>query len=354
MANPTATGASNVYDLISWAKLRNPDNGHVDMIAELLNQSNEQVQDAVILEGNQPLGHRITQRTGLPTTYTRQINSPVQVSRGQTAQIEEGLSIFETWAEYDQEILELWGEQGTFLYHQSLAYYESITEAFSKSFIYGDPSVDPTQFLGLAARYSTVNSANANNAVNVVDGGGTSNVNTSMYLVTWAPYAFHLFFPKGSAAGIMHRVKEDQTIQGSTGVGGTRMWAHQESWTWKVGAALWDWRWCGRLANIDTTNLKNQLGATDLTEGMIDLLYRMPSIATPASTTGNPTSSIAIPGKQVFYCNRTVRAALHKQMLNKTSNQLSMIDWFGHKVMSFMGIPIRNCDQILNTEAQVT
>lgn len=349
-----ATSANTVYDFASWAKLQNPTGGHVDMIGELLNQINEPTQDLVYLEGNMPTGHQITQRTGLPTTYTRQLNQPVSVSRGQTAQVTEGMSQFQAWAEYDEDLLKLWSEKQVFLYHQSLAFMESMVQAFNKSLIYGDPSTDPTQFLGLAPRYSTVNTANAASAQNVIDGGGTGSVNTSLWLVTWAPYAFHCFFPKGSTAGIEHKVKEDAVVQGTTGIGGTRMWAHQESWSWKVGAALWDWRWCGRLCNIDTTNLKNQAGATDLTEGMIDLMYRMPSISTPASSTGNPTSNVAIPGKQVFYCNRTVRAALHKQMLNKTNNQLSMEDWYGHKVMTFAGIPIRNCDQITNTEAQVT
>lgn len=349
----TFTQSNTVYDLVSWAKSRNPDFGEA-VIAELLNQSNEQVQDMLWMEGNLPTGHRITQRTGLPTTYTRQLNQAVSVSRGQTAQIDETIAYFETWAEYDVKLLSLWADKGGFLYQQSLGFMESITEKWSRTFIYGDPSVDATQFLGLAPRYSTVNTSNAANAVNVIDGGGTSTVNTSMYLVTHAPHALHGFFPKGSAAGIQHFINEDVVIQGTTGVGGTRMRGHQEQFTWDAGIALWDWRWCGRIANIDTTNLKNQTGATDLSEAMIDLTYRIPSISTPPSTTGNPTSSIAIPGKQVWYCNRTVRAALHKQMLNKTNNQLTMEDWYGRKVMSFMGIPVRNCDQILNNEAQVT
>ena len=349
----TINASNYVYDLISWAKLRNPDQSAA-IIAELLNQSNEPMQDVVWLEGNMPTGHRITQRTGLPTTYTRQLNYPVQVTRGQTAQVDEGMSIFEAWSEYDKVLLELWADQGNFLYQQNLGFMESMTESWAKSFIYGDPSSDPTQFLGLAPRYSTVSTSNAYSAQNVIDGGGTSSVMTSVWLVTHAPYAMHMFFPKGTGAGIQHFINDNVVIQGSSGLGGTRLRALQEQWQLQCGMALWDWRWCGRLCNIDTTNLKNQTGATDLTEGMIDLLYRMPSIATPPSTTGNPTSSIAIPGKQVYYCNRTVRAALHKQMLNKTNNQLSMEDWYGRKVMTFHGIPIRNCDQITNTESRLT
>lgn len=341
-----------VYDLVSWAKTRDP-SFQTAMIAQLLNQSNEQVQDMVWLEANMPTSHRITQQTALPTTYTRQLNAPVQVSRGQTAQVDEGMSMFETWAEYDKKLLELWGDQGQFLYQQSLGFMESITEKWSNDFWYGDPSADPTQMLGMAPRYATVNTATAANAQNVIDGGGTGSDNTSVWLATHAPNALHGIFPKGSPAGISHEVYPDTVVQGTTGIGGTRIAVHQEKWCWQSGLALWDWRWCGRLANIDVSDLRNQAGATDLTEGMIDLMYRLPSIASPPSTTGNPQTSLAIPGKRVFYCNRTVRAALHKQMLNKTNNQLHMMDWFGQKVMAFMEIPIRNSDQLRNTEARV-
>ncbi len=354
-----ATGAGAIYDLVSWAKTRDPDFKSA-AIAELLNQSNEMVQDMVWLEANMPTAHRITQRTALPTTYTRQLNQPVQVSRGQTAQVDEGMAIFEAWAEYDNSLLKLWADQGMFLYNQSMGFMESITQSWAQNFWYGNPSSDPTQFLGMSTRYASGVASSYANAQNVINGGGAvESVNTSLWLITHAPMALHGTFPKGSAAGIQHFVKADQVIQGAiggsgAGLAGTRLLAHQEQWQWNAGLALWDWRWCGRLANINVNNLVNATGATDLTNGMIDLMYRVPSIATPPSTTGNPMSSIAIPGRQVFYCNRTVRAALHKQMLNKTNNQLTMEDWYGRKVIHFMGIPVRNSDQLLNTEALVS
>ncbi|MES2531930.1 MAG: hypothetical protein V4636_12910 [Pseudomonadota bacterium] len=347
-----ATGATNVYDLVSWAKTRDPDSSAA-LIAELLNQSNEMVQDMVWLEANMPTAHRITQRTALPTTSTRQLNDPVQVSRGQTAQFDEGMSIMENWSEYDLALLKLWADQGQFLYQQNLGFIESLTQKFAADFWYGDPSTNPTQMLGMAPRYSTLVEATAACAQNVIDGGGTSTDNTSLWLVTHAPMALHGIFPKGTPSGIDHQVFGNDVLQGNTAMGGTRLAVHREKWCWNAGVALWDWRWCGRLANIDVSNLRAGVGSADLTEGMIDLMYRVPSIATPPSTTGNPQSSIAIPGKQVFYCNRTVRAALHKQMLNKTNNQLTMDDWYGRKVLHFMGVPLRNSDQILNTEAQV-
>ncbi len=346
-------GSNAVYDLVSWAKQRDPD-GSMAMIAQLLSQSNEMVSDIIWQMANQPTSHRITQQIALPTTYTRQLNQPVQVSRGQSAQFDETMAIFESWQEIDHQILNLWDDKGQFLFQNSMGYFESMTQKWSNVFWYGDPSSDETQFLGMSPRYATITAANAANAANVVDGGGTGSDNTSMWLLTYSPRALYGIFPKGSSAGITHNVKDDAVVQGSTGMGGTRLAAHQEYWCWNAGIALHDWRWCARLANIDVSDLRNQAGATDLTEGMIDLVARMPSLAMPPVTTTVPGASFAIPGKQTFVCNRTVRTALQKQMLNKTNNQLTETDWYGQKVMSFMGIPIRCSDQLSNAEARVT
>ena len=57
--------------------------------------------------------------------------------------------------------------------------------------------------------------------------------------------------------------------------------------------------------------------------------------------------------KQI-YCNRTVATWLDIQAMNK-SNMLLKIDEFdGKPRTTFRGIPIRVCDQILNTEARAT
>lgn len=342
-----------VYDLMSWGKTRAPD-FKTSFIAQLLAQSNELMYDMMYLEANMPNGHLLTDQTALPTTYTPSFNDVVQVTRGQTAQREETLAMFQTLAQYDVNMLNLWADKGQFLLEMSRFYVESLIQKFSNIFFYGDSSVDPRQFTGLAPRYATVNTANAANAKNVVDGGGTSNVNTSVWLLTWAPSALHGIFPRGSQAGIEHHTNPELWVQGSTGFGQTLGRSHVELWQLKAGLALVDWRWCGRLCNIDTTSLKNQAGATDLTDGMIDLMNRLPGLSDPPLETGNPLTNFAPPGKRCYYMNRTCRAALHKQMLNKTNNQLTMMDWYGQKVMAFMGIPIRNSDQITNNEAQVT
>jgi hypothetical protein len=58
-------------------------------------------------------------------------------------------------------------------------------------------------------------------------------------------------------------------------------------------------------------------------------------------------------GKAVFYANRTVRAYLDVQALNKSNAALSIREAAGQFETAFLGIPIRTCDQLLNTETVV-
>lgn len=360
MAGPLIS--NSVYDMVSWAKMRAP-NGDASQIAELLNQSNEMVNDMVWIEGNLPTGCRITQTTGLPITYNRQFNEPVQVSRGQTAQFDESCAIFENWAETDLDILKLWADQGTFLFHQVLRAMESITQSFSQCFWYGDTQVNPKQFLGMTPRYASTSNATAASAMNVISGGGVSSANASIWLLTQSPTSMHGIFPKGSASGIARDSDPEATVYGTNatsgatsggGLGGTRLKVHQDRVQWKAGIALWDWRWCARGCNIDVNNLTAENAAADLVKMMVKLLYCMPSLNTPAVTSGNPMTSFAVPGRQSFYMNRTLRQMLHIQALNKASNQITFEEIAGQKVLVFQGIPIRNSDQLLNTEAAVS
>jgi hypothetical protein len=59
-------------------------------------------------------------------------------------------------------------------------------------------------------------------------------------------------------------------------------------------------------------------------------------------------------GRPVFYCNRTVRSFLRRQIMNKVaSSTLTMEQVAGKHVTMFDGIPVRRCDAITNTESGI-
>lgn len=338
-----STIATNALTLADWAKRTDPD-GKVPTIVELLAQTNEVLMDMQFIEGNLPTGHRTTVRTGLPTAAWRLLNGGVKTSKSATAQIDEGCGMLEAYSEVDKDLADLNGAASSFRLSEAQAYIEAMNQAFVQTLFYGDTSVNTERFLGLAPRFSQI--SGAKNGVNVIDAGGTGSDNTSIYLVVWGQNTVHGIFPKGSKAGLVHEDLGLVTVENADGNNG-RMRAYRDHWQWKAGLAVKDWRYVVRIANVDVSDLKASTGtqsAQNLIKSLSQAFDRIPAFGM---------------GKPVLYCNRTVASMLRIQALDKSQNAIAVepaLNQFGSPMagnMSFMGVPIRRCDQILNTEAQV-
>lgn len=332
-------------NLADWAKRLDPD-GNVPTIVELLNQTNDILPDMLWMEGNLPTGHRTTVRTGLPTAVWRLLNGGVNPSKSTTAQIDEACGMLEAYSEVDKDLAELNGNVNAFRLSEGQAFIEAMNQSMAQTLFYGDTTINPERFLGLQARYSAI--SGATNGVNVLSAGGSGSDNTSIYLVLWGPNTVAGIFPKGTKAGITHEDLGLCTVETAVGIGGGRMRAYRDHWQWKCGIALRDWRYVVRLCNIDVSDLVGSTGtenANQLIALMSRMLDRIPSFGM---------------GKPAFYMNRTVFSLLRVQALNKSQNAIgieSALDQFGNPVkggMSFMGVPIRRVDQILNSEATIS
>lgn len=329
--------------LADWAKRIDPD-GKVPVVAELLSQSNEVLEDAVFMEGNLPTGHRVVIRTGLPTVYWRALNQGIPSSKSTTAQVDEACGMLEARSEVDVALADLNGNTAAFRLSEDTAFLEAMNQAQATTMFYGNPATDPKQYLGLAPRYS---SKSANNAQNVLDAGGTGSDNTSIYLVVWGENTVFCPFPKGSKAGLIHQDLGEQTVYSADG---TRMQAYATRYEWKNGMVVKDWRYVVRIANIDVSDLMGQTGtqaaaaATTIIKLMARALYRIPNMRL---------------GRPAFYMNRTVHSGLAVAALDKSQYVLKVnegLSQFGQpdSWLSFLGVPLRRVDTILNTEAAVS
>lgn len=332
-----ATLESNALTLADWSKRLDP-NGKVPMIVELLAQTNEVLDDMLFMEGNLPTGHRCAVRTGLPEVAWRLLNQGVQPSKSTTAQIDEATGTMEAWSEVDKELAELNGNTSEFRLSEAQAFIEAMNQEMASTLFYGNSSLAPEEFTGLAPRYSDLS---AGNGQNIIDGGGAGADNTSIWLVCWGSQTVSGIFPKGSKAGLQHYDHGEQTIETSTGLAGTRMRAYQDQWQWKCGVALRDWRYVVRVANLDISDLAaGGGGAADLVELMIKAMHRLPSLNM---------------GKCAFYMNRSVFQYLDIQRRNDVASagmRYEEVD--GKIVYNFRGIPIRKVDALLETEAVVS
>ena len=338
-----ATLSTTALTLADWAKRIDPD-GNVPVVAELLSQSNEILDDAVFMEGNLPTGHRVVVRTGLPAVYWRALNQGIPNSKSTTAQVDEACGILEARSEVDVALARLNGNTAQFRLSEDAAFLEAMNQTQATTMFYGNPATDPKQYLGLAPRYSSLS---AGNAQNILSAGGSSTDNTSVFLVVWGDNTVFCPFPKGTKAGLVHQDLGEQTVYNSDG---TRMQAYATRYEWNNGLVVKDWRYVVRIANIDVSDLIAQSGtqaasaSTAIIKLMARALYRIPNMAM---------------GRAAFYMNRTVHSGLALAALDKSQYVLKIeqgLTQFGqpNSWLSFLGVPLRRVDSLVNNEAVVS
>jgi len=333
-----------------WAK-RMDDGYRVARIIELLSQTNEILDDMIVLEGNLPTGHKTTTRTGLPQATWRLLNAGVPNAKSTTAQITDTCGNLETYAVIDKDIADLNGNTAEFRLSEVKAFLEGMSQQVASTLIYGNQHVNPERFTGLAPRYSTLTVASSQTANNVLSGGGTASTNTSLWITTWGSDTLHGTFPKGKITGLQHRDMGEWPVQDASG---NTYQAYRDHFKWEIGLTLRDWRYAVRIANIDVTQLTG-VSAANLINLVVRGLYRMPtapSMATAIQTSDSPEVRANM-GRVVIYCNRVIRTYLDLQAMNKTNVLLRLEEYNGKVVTTFRGIPVRTCDAILNNEAQV-
>ena len=345
----TVGGVALTY--ADWAK-RMDDGYRVASIIELLSQTNEILEDMLVIEGNLPTGHKTTVRTGLPQATWRLLNQGVPNAKSTTAQIVDTVGNLETYAVIDKDIADLNGNTAEFRLSEVKAFLEGMSQQVATTVFYGNQSTNPERFTGFSPRYSTKTVANAQTAVNVLDGGGTSNTNTSLWVGVWGSDTCHATFPKGKVTGLQHRDMGEWPV---TDTAGNTYQAYRDHFKWEIGLVLRDWRYWARVANIDVTQLTG-VSAANLINLIIRALYRLPTA--PASATTIQTSDTpeirADMGRAVIYCNRVVRTYLDLQAMNKTNVLLRIEEFEGKPVTTFRGIPVRTCDALVNNEGQIT
>lgn len=331
-----------------------PDGNFDSDRVNLLAQTNEMLSDMVWKEGNLPTGHKTTQITGLPTVGFRRFNEGVALSKSTSAPLEEGSAMLEGFFQVDRDLAIMSGDANQFRMDESSLFMEAMNQTLQTYMFYGNASTTPESFTGFAPRYNTLS---GNVAQQVIDGGGTGSDNTSIWLIGWGPSIFAMH-PKNSIGGLFH---EDVTVNRTalannaafmTGdvlqdSNGRNFMGYRDHFKWNCGLVVRDYRAAARIANLDVSDLvTGQVAAADLIKLMIKAYYRIPTaLRKNVGTKGF--------GRPAWYVNPTIKAMLHTQALTKASAQITLSEIDGQEVVRFLGIPVRECDALLNTEARV-
>lgn len=314
--------------------------GKIDTdIVEMLNETNEMLADATWQEATGVTENVTTVRTGLPAVAWRMLNYGVPTGKSRTKQVSDTIGMLEAYAEVDKKLVDIASNKESFRLTENRAFIESMNQEFQRALLYGNPATDPAKILGLTPRYSVGVSSKAENAVNVIDCGGTGTNLTSMWLICWSPLTAFCTYPKGLPGGLQEQDLGEVTLDDANG---NHYQGYRSHYEWNVGFVLRDWRYVVRLANIDVDKLKDDpdksKGDLVLADKMIDALELLPNISV---------------GRPAFYGNRTLTAFLRKQIRNGKNVNITMSEIAGKTVTQFDGVPIRRVDALVPGEAKV-
>lgn len=338
-----ATLSNNYPTLADLAKQMEGNDVTSDII-EILNETNPILMDMPFYECNQGTKHLTTIRSGLPSGTWRRLYQGVQPQKGTVTQVEDTTGMLEAWSEIDAKLVDISGNPGRFRMNEANAFLEGMNRDMATALFYGNTDSDPEQFDGLAPRF---NDLNADNGSQIVDAGGSSSDNTSIWFVVWSERTVHGIYPKGSKAGLSREDKGKTTKEKSDG---SLFDVFREKFTWDCGLSVRDWRYVARIANIDMSDMIAD--PTDIDGNGNDLYHFMRKAYYALKQRQVPG------GRAAIYCNSDVLEALDALGTNGGGSdnfvRLKPMEVQGKEIMSYRGIPIYETDALVNTEDAVS
>jgi len=331
-----ATLGNTFVDLIDIYKQQDG-RGQFVPIIEMLMEMSPMLDDAIAVECNKGTTHLHTVRSGLPSVTWGKLYQGIPNSKGKTAQVEDTTGFVEGLSTIDKRLLALSTNEGAVRLSEAKSYLEAMSNEVASKLIYGNTASDPEEFMGFAPRFNDKSASNGNQ---IIDAGGVGADNTSIWFVTWGDNQCNLLYPKSTQAGV---TREDMGEQRVTDDSGNAYYAKEEMFTWHIGLAVRDWRYVSRIANVDVSLM--QAGSVALYDFMRKAYYKLQNRRVAG-------------GKIAIYCNRDVLEALDALATNAGASdsfiRLKTTEIEGKEVTSYRGIPIRETDAIINTEARVT
>lgn len=320
MAVLTASGLT----LIEVAKRHDP-NGNMATIAEVLDETNDILQDVPWVEANDVFSNLSVKRASLPTGTWRKLNQGVAAEKSKTVQVRDVIGILESEAKHDIEVINAYADKAAARMQESHGFIEGLGQTMATTIIYGNTDATPEKFTGLAPRLADIAAT-----TNVINEGGTGSDLSSIFVVDWGPNTVHMLYPKNSKAGLDHQDMGVQVVTSSS----LDYRAYVDFFTWKAGLTVKNDKSIGRIANIESAGSANLFDEDNL----ITLLNRMTKGA----------------GRRI-YCNETVMTQMEIRLKDKTNVNFTKEDGLAPGLsMKFKGVPIRQVDAILNTEAALT
>lgn len=319
-------------------------NGSIANIVEILYQQNVIAQDSVWKEGNLPTGELLSMRTGLPSVGWRRFNEGIAGTKSRVDQFTETCGQMEANSIVDVGLAKINGNEAAFRASEDTAFIQALGNELEVGFFYHSTKTSPEKFMGLTPRLDASTNPFGGQIVkhNTLQSVTSSGANqSSIWLVRWGLDSVYMMYPKGSTAGLQHNDLGVQFLDdGTLSTPAKRLRAYVTNWNWQVGLVVKNALGVVRICNIDSNN--SLATGNAIVNSMVRAFHQIPPF-------------LRTNGKLVFYVNRFIGTLLHLQAMNSVTNStLSIKEIGGQPITHLLGIPVRETDALVNTEAVVT
>jgi hypothetical protein len=322
--------------------------GRQAKVAEVLQEYHDFLDDIPWIEGNQSSGHLSVVRTSLPAGTWRSLNRGITATHPAVGQIENTCGRLESLSHVDVAIAEMANDVNTFRFNQDKAFIQGMGNDLMDTMIYGNVSINPERFEGLAQRYASLGTTYTTSA-QILDAGGVGSDNTSIWLVAWDTDRCYGIYPKGGKGGLDSMNDGLITITDPNN-SGNFMKVYQSHYVWRAGIAVDDYRSVVRICNIDVSALLTASDGSDTSANIIKYMSRALDLLPPGFTNG----------RIAFYMTRQTRGLLRVKM-NDKSNLFLQVEHLvspsgitRRPTLTFQGVPCRVSDAILHTEDSIS
>lgn len=328
---------------------RQTHNNEIMNVAEVLNETNDVIADAIVQRANDMTTHQVTRRTRLPAVNWVKAGNGWNATVGLTNQAIEQMGMLKARYLCPEDVMRIQPNPAKYRANQERAYIESMGQELANTLMGNvtsgalDPVVvPPEEFAGFQYRLNTISSDPTKYVVN--NGNDSGSDNTSIYFVQWAMNKVYLIHPRNTDGGGLKKKDEGRVYtSGDNAVASNSaanpnptnsLWAYITEFSWDVGLCVEDQRSVKRLCNIDSVSTATKT----LNEDFI--------IQIRNNFKGNDTV--------YMYCNETVFTQLQILAKDKTNVHWTENNPFGKPQLYFLDMPVRRCDAITNAEATLT
>jgi|GEM_PF-3076782 hypothetical protein len=307
------------------------------LLGNALAQTNDILEDLLLIKGNEKMGNRISKYTNLGQATRRRANQGVSASKSGVDQQYDACSIWADRIVIDELVAQSAADEALMIQQEIEAKRENLNIQMANDLFYGNPASALDSMLGIQPRLNT------SSIPTVILAGGSSAL-TSAYLITHELNSFVAFYPESHPGGIKYVNRGPN--QPITDASGKVFYGEVHDLEWAMGISLKNERRCARVANIASGSLSNT-GSSSGGSGpdLLDLLLKGQ----------NSVQNIKDSGK-VWYVNRTVLSFITRQFFFKPNHFITRQDLeeSDEPIWRINGVRIKLVEQISNAETAVS